>query len=197
MSAEPRFAVVPSDRPADVTSKLDSALAFITIALGAGVAAYKVLLVWRLNVNWDEFYFLNHVYALSQGELTFLLQGAYTHAFTWLTLVPGQEVDQVVAGRLVMAARATLDARPRCHSAILRVPDVAADSGTRRVFPRGFDLGAVVCRCTSGPTLAWADAPSGLVGGCAPRCLLCGYGQSRLVRAAGLFCDSPRRVVAG
>ena len=68
------------------------------------------MLAWRLNVNWDEFYFLNHVYALTRGELTLLLQGSYTHAFTWLTHLPGHEVDQVVAGRLVMVALLALTA---------------------------------------------------------------------------------------
>jgi hypothetical protein len=97
-------------RPAAITTRIEPGLAFITIALCVGVAAYKVMLAWRLNVNWDEFYFLNHVYALTRGELTLLLQGSYTHAFTWLTYLPGHEVDQVVAGRLVMVALLALTA---------------------------------------------------------------------------------------
>jgi hypothetical protein len=110
MSTEPRCAVVPEPRPALIVRKLESVLTFLTIATSVGVAAYKAVLVWRLNVNWDEFYFLDHVYALTRGELTLLLQGAYTHAFSWLTRVPGQEVDQVVAGRLVMVALLALTA---------------------------------------------------------------------------------------
>jgi hypothetical protein len=85
-------------------TRTELVLAFVTLALAVGVVASKALLAWRLNVNWDEFYFLDHVYALTRGELTLLLQGAYTHLFTWLTRVPGHEVDQVVAGRLVMVA---------------------------------------------------------------------------------------------
>jgi hypothetical protein len=82
--------------------QLELVLTVITATLCVGVIVGKWLLAWRLNVNWDEFYFLNHVYALTRDELTLLFQGAYTHAFTWLTHVPGNEVDQVVAGRLVM-----------------------------------------------------------------------------------------------
>jgi hypothetical protein len=104
MSTESRYGVVLEAKLADASSKTEFALAILTVVLAVGVAASKVLLAWRLNVNWDEFYFLNHVYALTRGELTLLLQGAYTHAFSWLTQLPGHEVDQVVAGRLVMVA---------------------------------------------------------------------------------------------
>jgi hypothetical protein len=110
MSTASRHVGVCESRPTAVAPKIESALGFITIALGVGVAAYKVLLAWRLNVNWDEFFFLNHIYALTRGELTLLLQGAYTHAFTWLTRLPGSEVDQVVVGRLVMVASLVLTA---------------------------------------------------------------------------------------
>ncbi len=112
MSTQSPYGVAeaPDSRPAPNGIRIESGLAFLTIALCAGVAAYKVALAWRLNVNWDEFYFLNHIYALTRGELTLLLQGSYTHAFTWLTHVPGYEVDQVVAGRLVMVALLALTA---------------------------------------------------------------------------------------
>jgi hypothetical protein len=100
----------PEIPPVGIVARTDLVLALVTIALGVGVAAVKVWLAWRLNLNWDEFYFLNHVYALTRGELTLLLQGSYTHAFTWLTYLPGHEADQVVAGRLVMVALLALTA---------------------------------------------------------------------------------------
>ena len=68
------------------------------------ILAAKFLLAARINVNWDEFFFLSHVYALERGELALLLQGAYAHAFLWITGTGGDEVDQVVRLRLVMCA---------------------------------------------------------------------------------------------
>jgi hypothetical protein len=62
----------------------------------------KYLLVARINVNWDEFYYLSHVYTLSRGELDLFLQGAYAHAFLWITGTPGGEVEQIVRLRVVM-----------------------------------------------------------------------------------------------
>jgi hypothetical protein len=65
---------------------------------------YKIFLAWRININWDEFWYLSFVHSLKREELTLVLQGAYTHLFTWLPLVATNEADQVVAARLVMVA---------------------------------------------------------------------------------------------
>jgi hypothetical protein len=94
-----------SDRPARPERPLptlDRVLALITAILCAGLLLYKFLLSTRLNVNWDEFYFLSHVYSLLRGELNFVLLGAYTHLFTWLPLVDGDEIRQIVVARWVM-----------------------------------------------------------------------------------------------
>ena len=77
---------------------------------GAVILAAKFFLAGRIGVNWDEFYFLSHVYALGRGELDLLLQGAYTHAFAWVTTTGGAEVDQIVRLRLVMCALLALSA---------------------------------------------------------------------------------------
>src|SRR5688572_4385095 len=84
------------------TDRVDPALALITAALCVSLFVYKLVLVRRLNINWDEFYFLNHIYDLLQGELTLVMQGAYTHAFTWVARVPGNEIDQIDAARMLM-----------------------------------------------------------------------------------------------
>jgi hypothetical protein len=78
------------------------------LVLVPGVACLAILvtqafLIRRINVNWDEFFFLTHVHALLRGELTGLFQMAYTHLFTWLPLV-GDEMAQIAAGRGVMLA---------------------------------------------------------------------------------------------
>lgn len=60
----------------------------------------KLALLWRINVNWDEFLYLSKVYAHQYGSLTTAFQTFHVHLFGWLTTVPGTEVDQVLAGRL-------------------------------------------------------------------------------------------------
>jgi len=67
-----------------------------------GLLIYKFVLARLININWDEFFFLNMVYANARGELTLVLQGSYTHLFSWLLLLPGDEIEQIVAARYVM-----------------------------------------------------------------------------------------------
>jgi hypothetical protein len=76
--------------------------AVLPIIACCALISAKLALLWRINVNWDEFFFLSHVYELTGGRLTLLFQGAYTHLFRWLTWLDGNEVDQILAARLVM-----------------------------------------------------------------------------------------------
>jgi hypothetical protein len=82
--------------------------AFERVLLGLGLAAcaslfaYKVWLVDRLNINWDEFLYLSQVHALARGELYAVFQSAYAHLFGWLTSIGTDEVEQIASGRLVM-----------------------------------------------------------------------------------------------
>lgn len=62
----------------------------------------KVWLILRININWDEFYFLNLIHAETRGELTQGLQTAYTHLFAWLTRVDGDEIRQILVARALM-----------------------------------------------------------------------------------------------
>jgi len=94
----PAWAGSSSDVATLVERALLVAIAFAT----AGLLVYKCLLIYRQNINWDEFYFLSNVYELARGELTLLMLGAYTHLFSWLPLVPGNEISQVIAARWVM-----------------------------------------------------------------------------------------------
>jgi 4-amino-4-deoxy-L-arabinose transferase-like glycosyltransferase len=61
-------------------------------------------------VNWDEFFFLSHVYASVRGDLGLFLQGAHVHAFRWITGTGGDEVDQIVRLRLVMCVLLAISA---------------------------------------------------------------------------------------
>ena len=72
--------------------------------------AAKFLLASRINVNWDEFFFLSHVYASVRGDLGLFLQGAYVHAFHWIAGTGGDEVDQIVRLRLVMCVLLAISA---------------------------------------------------------------------------------------
>ena len=54
------------------------------------------------EVNWDEFLFLSKIYLKQRGTLGDSLQTAYVYLFEWVTLIPGYEVEQVIAGRLFM-----------------------------------------------------------------------------------------------
>ena len=62
----------------------------------------KVWLVFRLNVNWDEFFYLAHVHSYARGDELATLQTFHVHLFHWLTLLPGGEIAQITAARLVM-----------------------------------------------------------------------------------------------
>jgi len=71
--------------------------------VAAGVAAQIWLATW-LNVNWDEFRFLDLVHAHARNSLDQPLQTFHVHLFAWLTVVPGGEMGQITAGRMVMLA---------------------------------------------------------------------------------------------
>jgi len=62
----------------------------------------KLLLIWRININWDEFLALTQVHALHRGELDVPIQSLYAQFFRWLPLIGGDEADQIIAARGVM-----------------------------------------------------------------------------------------------
>lgn len=74
----------------------------VRLVLLAGVGVLAVLhlqLVFRINVNWDEFRFLSDVYELRRGTLSRPLQTLHARAFAWLAEVPGFEIEQIIAAR--------------------------------------------------------------------------------------------------
>jgi hypothetical protein len=75
-----------------------------SIAACAALVIAKSLLLWRININWDEFNFLSHAHESARGELRLLVNGAYAHLFEWLAALPLYEADQIVTGRVVMFA---------------------------------------------------------------------------------------------
>lgn len=79
-----------------------AALERVLLAVLGVLLALSLHRVFVANVNWDEFLYLSHVHAYLAETLSRRLQTAYVHLFAWLAAVPGTEVDQVVAARLVV-----------------------------------------------------------------------------------------------
>jgi 4-amino-4-deoxy-L-arabinose transferase-like glycosyltransferase len=80
------------------------ALGSLLLILNVAAVALKIFLVFRLNVNWDEFFYLAHVHSYDRGEVLPIMQTFHVHLFYWLTLLPHHEMGQLTAARLVMAA---------------------------------------------------------------------------------------------
>jgi hypothetical protein len=78
------------------------ALSWLAAGPFAVLLAMKLQLIFLQNVNWDEFLFLSMVHSALRGDLAIALQTVHAHAFYWLPQVSGNEVDQIVAARLVM-----------------------------------------------------------------------------------------------
>ncbi len=76
------------------------------LALGALVllVAARLQLVLRFEINWDEFLNLAMVHSHARGELRDVLQTAFVHVFSWVFAVSTNEVDQVIAARLLVFA---------------------------------------------------------------------------------------------
>lgn len=72
--------------------------------------AVRFALVFRLNINWDEFYFLSLVHDHLRGTLTSPFQTFHVHLFAWLPAVFGDEIAQILAARAVMATLVIVDA---------------------------------------------------------------------------------------
>ncbi len=103
---------LPGIPSADQTSGQERAgPAVVTALVGCvGVLAAKLWLIWRININWDEFNFLSHVHEAARGDLRLVLQGFHTQLFQWLTWLEGNEVEQIVVARFVMLGLLALTA---------------------------------------------------------------------------------------
>jgi len=62
----------------------------------------KFALIFFMNIHWDEFLFLSKVHLFHAGALTNAVQSFHVHLFSWLTLLPGSEVNQMLAARAIM-----------------------------------------------------------------------------------------------
>ena len=75
------------------------ALNLALVGLIVVLFAAKFTLLYRLNINWDEFLFASKIYMFERGELTHPLQSFHVHLFGWLKSMPGTGIDQILAAR--------------------------------------------------------------------------------------------------
>jgi hypothetical protein len=89
------------DHQDDASASPSVARRTIVLVIGLTLFAHVFLLL-RLNVNWDEFFFLSFVYDYARGTLDAPLQSFHVHLFAWLPGIGGQEVDQIIVGRAAL-----------------------------------------------------------------------------------------------
>lgn len=66
------------------------------------IAVLQLWLVFRLNINWDEYWYLSQIHAYNRGDLATPFQTVHVHLFSWLPAIPFADADQVIIGRCVM-----------------------------------------------------------------------------------------------
>jgi hypothetical protein len=97
--------------PTVVVDRLDAGglstwiMARVDIVLSAAILlalTLKFLLAFRINIHWDEFYFLSQVHDYLRSDLTGRFQTFHVHFFSWLPFISTSEIDQIIAGRLAM-----------------------------------------------------------------------------------------------
>ncbi len=88
-------------RPSPESEKSFSRVLLVLIVVAA---LLRCPLVFRLNIDGDEFRFLSLVYEYLRGQLGTPLMTIHVYLFQWLPAVSTNEADQIVAARVVMLA---------------------------------------------------------------------------------------------
>lgn len=74
---------------------------FVAGTLSIFIILQTILLV-KLNINWDEYFFLSHINAYRQGLLTDPMQTFHVRLLGFLAELPLADPDRIIAGRLFM-----------------------------------------------------------------------------------------------
>ncbi|MBM4282877.1 MAG: hypothetical protein FJ137_19715, partial [Deltaproteobacteria bacterium] len=82
---------------------LDAVAAAVVLLVLAALFVARARQLSRININWDEFYFLSRIHEAARGELADALLTFHTRLFAWVPHVARGEIDQVIALRTVMA----------------------------------------------------------------------------------------------
>lgn len=61
-------------------------------------------MVFRFEANWDEYLNLSMIHEYTRGDLKEVLQTGFVHLFFWLPRVSQNELDQVIAARILVFA---------------------------------------------------------------------------------------------
>lgn len=85
-----------------VFGRLVSAIDVVLLVLIGCALLTQLQLQFVQKINWDEFFYLSHIYEAQAGSLTKTLQMGHVYLFGWLTKLPGGEIAQITAGRIVM-----------------------------------------------------------------------------------------------
>jgi len=80
----------------------ESIIRWISTAAILFSLALQAWLIFVQEFNWDEFFFLGFVHDYLRGEMNTALQTIHVHIFAPLAGLPGNEVEQIIVGRLVM-----------------------------------------------------------------------------------------------
>jgi len=100
---DPLTMSVESQPPATAPSPPDRRASLGLLALVVGAWVIRALQAFRLNVNWDEFHYLSYVYEYQRGVLEYAWATFHVHFFGWLSQLGGNEIDSIIAARLLIS----------------------------------------------------------------------------------------------
>lgn len=66
------------------------------------ILALQLHLQFVQKINWDEFFYLSHIYDAQEGRLYKARQMGHVYLFRWLIFIPGGEIAQITTGRVMM-----------------------------------------------------------------------------------------------
>lgn len=66
--------------------------------------ALQSALIFTRTINWDEFFFYSQIEIAARGESLAPLQTLHVRLLSWMPSLPGNVIDHIIAGRLIMFA---------------------------------------------------------------------------------------------
>ena len=76
----------------------------LLIVMLAALFLMRADMVFRFEANWDEFLNLSMIHEYARGDLKEVLQTGFVHLFFWLPRVSQNELDQIIAARILVFA---------------------------------------------------------------------------------------------
>ena len=91
--------------PSVTGGSIQKNILYTEIAIFLAILAFLVLrflLIFRMNVDIDEFSFLSTIFTYLRGDLAWPYFTFHVHLFSWLPSLPGDEISWILAARVVM-----------------------------------------------------------------------------------------------